>query len=603
MSGFTGVSSAQGVVWDLSGLYKSVDDPKIERDLKKTKVRATQFEKNFRGKIKSKALKPSLLLKALEELEVISVAVARASYYAGLSHAAQSDNPKHGALLQAVTEKSSEIRRHLIFFDLEWMSQSQKVANKLIHSETLKKYKHYLEVVRQFKPYRLSEPEEKILEEKANTGARAFTRLFDEVTSSLSFEMNINNQVEKLTLERTLSYLYQSDRAQRRAASDALTVGLRANSKVLAFVFNTLTHEHSINDRLRSFEHPMASRNLSNEVDQKTVDALIKACESYFPLVQDYYQLKAKLLGLETLYDYDRYAPVFPDVMPRCDWKTCQEIVRQAYAAFSPKAAEVVDKAFSENWIDAEIREGKSGGAFCAQTVPDLHPVILTNYNDRLRDVTTMAHELGHAMHQYLSRKIGYLQWDTPLTIAETASVFGEMLVFRQIVENEKDPKVKLSLLCGKIEDSFATVFRQITLTRFEQKLHQARRTEGELSAERIGQLWTEANLPMHGSAVMLTENYSWWWLYISHFIHTPFYCYAYAFGELLVLSLYQKYQCEGEKFVPHYLKLLSSGGSDSPTNLLKPLGIDTNNPDFWKDGLELIKSFVAEAKRLAQSL
>jgi len=596
-------SSAHGVVWDLSDLYASVEDPKIERDLKKTKDRAINFEHTYRGKIKKKTIQPATLQKALKELEVMAVAMARVSYFAGLLHAGKSDQPKHGALLQFVTEKISEIRQHLLFFDLEWMAQSQARAQKLINSEKLKDYKHYLELVRKFKPHRLSESEEKIMDEKANTGARAFTRLFNEVTSSLTFEMRMKEKTEKLTLEATLSYLYRPDRELRRAASDALTDGLKRHSKVLTYIFNTLTQEHKVNDRLRSFEHPMASRNLSNEVDQQTVDALIKACEAYFPMVQEYYQLKAKLLNLDMLYDYDRYAPILPEVLPKCDWKTCQEIVYKAYAAFSPKAADVVEKAYSENWIDAEIREGKSGGAFCAQAVPDLHPYILTNYNDRLRDVTTMAHELGHALHQYLSRKVGYLQWDTPLTIAETASVFGEMLVFRQIVEKEKDPKVKLSLLCGKIEDSFATVFRQIILTRFEQKLHHARRAEGELTAERIGQLWIEANQPMHGASVKLTENYAWWWLYISHFIHTPFYCYAYAFGELLVLSLYQQYQREGKKFVPKYLKLLSSGGSDSPQQLLKPLGIDTSNPDFWKEGLELLKSFVEEAKRLVKLL
>ncbi|MBI1742065.1 M3 family oligoendopeptidase [Candidatus Acetothermia bacterium] len=598
------VNSATGIVWDLTDLYESLADPAIDRDLQRALERAVAFEKAYRGKIKSrKTIQPQKLLKALEKLEEIHVQMSRPVHYASLLHAGQSQDPKHGALLQSTLERTTEIKQHLLFFDLEWMSVSSATALRLVDTPKLKKYRHYLEVVRKFKPYRLSEPEEKILQEKANTGSRAFVRLFDEVTSSLLFDVRLNGHTEKLNLEATLSHLYQPDRTARRAAADGLTEGLKSQSRVLTYIFNTLVQEHKTNDRLRSFATPMASRNLANEINQRTVDALINACNSYFPLVQEYYALKAKLLGLDRLYDYDRYAPVFPEVMPRCDWKRCQEIVLNAYGAFSPKVREVAEKCFSHAWIDAEIRAGKQGGAFCASTVPDVHPYILTNFNDRLRDVTVVAHELGHALHAYLSRKLGYLQWDTPLTLSETASVFGEMLVFKELVEQERDPKVKLSLLCSKIEDSFATVFRQIVLTNFEQKLHAARRSEGELTAERIGQLWTEANQPMHGSAVELTDNYSWWWLYISHFIHAPFYCYAYAFGELLVLSLYQQYREEGEKFVPKYLKLLASGGSDSPKNLLAPLGIDTSEPDFWVGGLELIKSFVVEAKRLAQSL
>jgi oligoendopeptidase F len=598
----TAISSAVGVVWDLSDLYESPVDPKIDRDLKKARDRAIAFEARYRGKIKSrKDLRPETLVTALNELEKISVQMSRPVHYANLLFAGQTQNPKHGALLQSVTERHSEIKQRLLFFDLEWMAVPKAIAQRLITSPKLKNYRHYLEVVRQFKPYRLSEAEEKILEEKANTGSRAFVRLFDEVTSSLSFDLRLNGQLQKLPLEGVLSKLYQPDREVRRAAADALTEGLQSHSRVLIYIFNTLVQEHKVNDRLRSFEHPMASRNLANEIDLQTVDALMRACESYFPIVQDYYQLKAKLLRLEALYDFDRYAPVFPEVQPSCDWKTCQEIVLNAYGAFSPQVREIAERCFAEQWIDAEVREGKQGGAFCASTVPDAHPYILTNYTDRLRDVGTVAHELGHAMHASLSRNVGYLQWDTPLTLSETASVFGEMLVFQALVEQETDPKVKLSLLCGKIEDSFATVFRQIVLTRFEHKLHTARRSEGELTGDRIGQLWMEANQPMHGTSVQLTENYSWWWLYISHFIHVPFYCYAYSFGELLVLSLYQKYQREGQKFVPAYLRLLSSGGSDSPRNLLAALGIDPNDQGFWKDGLELLKGYVAEARRLAR--
>jgi oligoendopeptidase F len=343
----------------------------------------------------------------------------------------------------------------------------------------------------------------------------------------------------------------------------------------------------------------MAPRHLANEIDGKVVEALMTAAESAYPMVQRYYRLKARLLGLKQLKDYDRYAPI-PGGLPAVPWDEARRIVTESYEAFSPKAGGIVKRFFDKKWIDAEPRDGKRGGAFSSSGLPSLHPYILMSYTDKLRDVMTLAHELGHGLHQYLSRGVGYLQCDTPLTTAETASVFGEMLVFKRLQEAYPDPQARLAMLCGKIEDAFATVFRQVVLTRFEQSVHAARSSEGELSAERINELWMKANLPMHGDVVELTPGYACWWSYIGHFIHSPFYCYAYAFGELLVLALVKKYEEDGKRFVPKYLRMLAAGGSQPPHELVASLGVDVTDPAFWGLGLRLLDEMVSEAEALA---
>ena len=593
-------SSAQGVAWDLSDLYKSIDDPVMEKDLGNALGRAKEFEKNYRGKINVPGgIDPGQLAEALKEYEGIYEIADKALSYAMLLHSGDSISPEHGALMQKVQTRRSEIKNLLVFFDLEWLQLPDEDADRIINAPEVESYRHHLESERRFKPHMLSEPEEKLLEETSNTGRRAFSRLFDELTAALEFDLEMDGEVKKLNESEVLALLYNHDRETRKTAAASLTTGLKENARTLTYIFNTLVQDHEIVDRFRSYPDPMASRHLSNEIDSEVVETLMTTCESNHDIVERYYTLKAKLLGLDKLYDYDRYAPIFEE-MPSCDYDRCRQIVLDSYSAFSPKAGEIAGLFFEKNWIDAELRLGKRGGAFSASTVPSVHPYILANYTDNLRDVMTIAHELGHGVHQYLSQGVGYLQCDTPLTTAETASVFGEMLVFHRLMENEKDAKVKLGLLCSKIEDAFATVFRQVVLTRFEQKLHHARRSEGELSTERAGELWMEANRPMHGKAVELRDDYGWWWLYIPHFIHSPFYCYAYSFGELLVLALYRKYQQEGESFVPKYLDLLSAGGSDSPENLLEKLGVDIKAPDFWQGGTDIIREMVEDAEKLA---
>jgi oligoendopeptidase F len=591
-------SSADGVRWNLGDLYESVDDPKIGRDLDAALARAQAFEKSYRGKIEA-GPSETLLLEAVRELESLSELMDRPAVFAGLIHAAKTDDPKNGALLAKTREQRTVINKHLIFFDLEWVKLADEPAKKLFNAPALAKYKHFLEAKRAWRPHYLSEPEEKVSDDKNITGRSAFVRLFDETISTMLFPFTFEGKTEQLTMQQINARLYDPERAVRKAAAEGWTVGLQGNARLLTYIFNNLVLDHKIDCEMRKFPDPMAPRNLANEISPEVVAALMSAAERHHGTVQRYYRLKAKLLKLDQLFDYDRYAPIFAD-LPHCDWPKARQIVQESYEAFSPRAGGVIREFFDKHWIDAELRTGKRGGAFSSSAVPSVHPYILMNYTDKLRDVMTLAHELGHGLHQYLSRPIGYLQCDTPLTTAETASVFGEMLTFRRLLEMYPEPRVRLAMLCSKIEDGFATVFRQVVLTRFEQSLHKARKEEGELTTEQINELWLAANRPMHGDVVKLTDGYGWWWSYIGHFIHVPFYCYAYAYGELLVLALVKKYQEEGAAFVPRYLELLASGGSDAPHVLLAKLGVNVTDPNFWGLGLKLLDDMVTEAEALA---
>lgn len=596
-------SSAQNVAWDLSDLYAGVDDPRITKDIDTALVRAQKFEKTYRGKIDTPGGPSAELLRtALDELQSLYEQMDRPGIFAGLVHAARTDDPRHGALLARTREQRTVINKHLIFFDLEWIKVPADVADRLSADPRLFPYRHFLEQKRIWLPHYLSEPEEKILEEKTVTGRVAFMRLFDETVASIQFPFEHAGQTTPLSLQQVNAKLYDADRSVRQAAATALTRGLQTNSRLLTFTFNTLVLDHRSDCQLRHHPSVMNPRNLANEIPQTVVDALMSATERHHGTVQRYYRLKGRLLGIEPLQDYDRYAPIFTD-QPSCDWPRARQIVQDSYQAFSPQAGDIIREFFDRRWIDAELRPGKRGGAFCASAVPSVHPYILMSYTDKMRDVMTLAHELGHGLHQYLSRRVGYLQCDTPLTTAETASVFGEMLTFQQLLRQYPEPRTRLGMLCGKIEDAFATVFRQVVLTRFEQSAYKAREERGELATEQINDLWLAANRPMHGDVVQLTEGYGWWWQYIGHFIHVPFYCYAYAFGELLVLALVQKYKQDGPAFVPRYLELLSAGGSEAPHVLLARLGLDVNDPVFWELGLRLLGDMVDEAESLARQL
>jgi oligoendopeptidase F len=588
---------AAGVRWDLSHLYAGPDDPQIEKDLAGALAAANDFAARHRGRVAS--LGAAELARAVDELEAISEPAARVGAFAGLLFAADTQTPRNGALLQHVQERGTEIRNALVFFELEWLAVEAGRAEALLGDRALARRRHFLTAIRRYREHVLSEPEERVLAESHNTGSAAWSRLFDQIMADLAFEVSIGGEVRKLSEEETLALLYDADRETRRAAAAGLSAGLRTNARVLGFIFNILVQDKAADDRRRRYPHAMAARHLANEAKRESVDALLDACVARYDLVTRYYRLKARLLGLPSLADYDRYAPLGGAEGQR-SFAEAREIVTSAYRDFSPRMAEIAGRFFAERWIDAELRPGKRGGAFSASTVPAVHPYVLLNYTGNLRDVMTVAHELGHGVHQSLASTQGLFEQDTPLTTAETASVFGEMLVFRRLMREEKDPTVRLALLCRKLEDAFATVFRQVAMTRFEQALHAARRAEGELPLERVNELWMDANRPMFGDSVELSDDYAWWWLYIPHFVHSPFYCYAYAFGELLVLALLRCYDEEGPAFVPRYLALLEAGGSDAPERLLAAIGLDIADPEFWRGGLDLLEELLEQAEALA---
>lgn len=589
------------VSWDLSALYEAPTDPRIEQDLATALARAEAFAARYRGTIDVAAgPAPAWVAEAMAELEGILEQGDKPAVYAGLLHAADARPPAHGALVARTQEQGSAIRNQLLFFDLEWLALDEARAAAVIAAPACARWRHHLEAMRRYRPHTLSEPEEKLLEETANTGRRAFSRLFDEALSAMTFTVDVDGTAQTLNESGVLALLHDGRRDLRQRAAAALTDGLRQQSLLLTFVFNTIVQDHAVSDRLRGYASPMAARHLANEIDPATVEALLTACEANADVVADYYALKRRVLGLEVLYDWDRYAPL-EAAAPTLSWPAARTLVLEAYGDFSPRMRDVADAFFAGRWIDAAVRDGKRGGAFSASAVPSAHPYVLLNYLGHPRDVMTLAHELGHGVHQYLARPRGYLQADTALTMAETASVFGEMLVFDRLRRQEQAPRARLALLCGFIEEAFGTVFRQIALTRFEQGLHAVRRAEGELSSERIGDIWFDVNAALYRGSITLTDDYRWWWAYIPHFIHSPFYCYAYGFGELLVLALYELYQEQGAAFVPRYLDLLAAGGSEAPATLLGRLDLDITQPDFWQRGLSVIRRLVEEAKTLAE--
>jgi len=589
---------ATGVTWDLSDLYAGVGDPRIENDLGDLKRRAIAFERTYRGAVAGEARSAGTLAAALADVEAIYEGLGKVLAFAGLTFAADTRPPKHGALLSRAREATSDIRSHLMFLELEWAALPDDAAAALLADPVLAHYRHHLVRERDFAPYRRPEGEELILDLKANTSSRAFGRLFDETMARLRVTTTVHGEAKTLTEEQTLALLNDPDRATRRAAAEGLTTALAAQEPLLVFVMNTILADHATDDRVRGFANPMAGRNLDNEISQDAVDALLDACDGAVDMVHDYYRLKADLLGLTPLYDYDRSAPLGEP--GRIPFAEARGIVLDSFSAFAPRMGEIIQKFFDGRWIDAQPREGKQGGAFAHSVTPKQHPYVMLNYQGRARDVMTLAHELGHGVHQYLARDRGYLGASTPLTTAETASVFGEMLVFDALKAKDLAPDERLALMCGKLEDIFATVFRQVALTRFEQQAHAARRAEGELSPERLNAIWRAVNAPMFGDSLTLTAGYDRWWSYIPHFIHTPFYCYAYAFGELLTLSLYGRHLAEGPAFAPRYLELLAAGGTDRPEALLRKAGVDLTAPGFWEGGLKVVREWVSEARSLA---
>ncbi len=521
----------------------------------------------------------------MQGLAEIGETIGRVGNYAHLAFATDTEAPEHGARLMKVEERSTAINTQLLWFELEWAELTDERVDALLRDPALDFAAHHLRSQRRYRPHLLTEPEEIVLSEKSVTGSGAWVRLFEELTSAVSLE--IDGKPAKL--ESGLALLGSPDRAVRQQAAAAVTAGLAPGLRTRAYVFNTLLADKSIDDRMRKFPSWVSSRNLANEASDASVEALVAAVQARNAIPQRWYTLKAQLLGLDQLADYDRMASVASSES-QIGWGEARDIVLDAYSSFSPELSNIARVFFDDNWIDAPVRGAKRPGAFCAYTVPSHHPYLMLNWTARRRDVLTLAHELGHGIHAYLSRPQGVFHQSTPLTLAETASVFGETVTFGRLLEATTEPNERLALLAESLEGTIATVFRQVAMNRFEASAHTARREEGELSVDRFGELWHDSQHHMLGDSVEITDGYRSWWSYVPHFIGSPGYVYAYAYGQLLALSVYARYETAGASFVPQYLELLSAGGSLPPEELGKIVDCDLTDPGFWDAGLDIVQ-------------
>jgi len=571
------------MTWDLTPLFSSINE--AEEFLKQAEFKAVEFEKNYKNRLYT--LSPDEFLSVLKEYEEIWENIGRSLTYVYLQFA--TDTSK-GSILAKFQEIANKAEEHLIWFELEFIYLPIDKQQKFIDNAGV--YKYYLIHLQEEAPYKLSEKEEKILMKKDLTSSSAFSRLFDEHISRLKFFF----KGEKLSEEEVLSRLYSPDRTERKKAQISLTLGLKPHQELFAYIYNQVKKDWKIDFiDIRGYENVEEPRHLSNRVTKKSVDALVNTVNENTYLVEEYYNIKKDLLGYEKLYDYDRYAPLkLTDKNPEIPFEEAKQTVLNAFKNFSDRFYEIAKKAFDENWIDVYPKEGKRGGAFSHSATPHAHPYVLLNYTNQRRDIFTLAHELGHAIHQYLAREVGYLNQDTPLTTAETASIFAEMLLFEELKKSL--PKDELmEIYAGKLEDIFATLFRQIVFTNFERRVHAA----DELKPQDYNKIWMEENRKMFGESVILTQNYEIWWSYIPHFIHSPFYCYSYSYAQLLVLTLYKLYKNGFENFEEKYIEFLSQGGSIPPKKQLEMFGVDIEDENFWQNGIAAVKEMLKEFKEL----
>jgi oligoendopeptidase F len=586
----------EAVAWDLDPLVDGEGEPGADRQLSEAQERSAAFAERYQGKVDE--IDGPGLAAAVAELQAISELVGKAGTYAMLRFATNTAEPRNGALLQRMQEQATVVETRLLFFELEWAELDDARVEELLQADGLDLARHHLRTIRRYRPHLLTEPEEKVMSEKSVTGRDAWTRLFSELTSAV--EVDVDG--ETIALDVALAKLMSPDRELRERVQQAVTDALAPTLRTRAYVFNTLMADKSTDDRLRRYPSWISSRNLANEASDESVQALVDAVRGAYDIPQRWYRLKARLLGIDRLKDYDRMASVAM-ADESFEWDEAKDIVLGSFGDFSPLLADTARRFFDEHWIDAPPRPNKRGGAFCSYAVPSVHPYVMLNYTARRRDVLTLAHELGHGLHAALARDRGILEHHTPLTLSETASVFGETLVFRRLLDQASTPDSRLTLLAEHVEGSIATVFRQVAMNRFEELAHTARRGEGELSVERLGELWKESQEEMLADSVEVTDNYRTWWSYVPHFIGTPGYVYAYAYGQLLALSVYGRYLEEGESFVPRYIELLSAGGSRSPEELAAIAGLDLTDPGFWNRGLDLVRNQLDAAEEAAAAV
>jgi oligoendopeptidase F len=584
--------------WDLSDLYAGPEAPEIEKDLKEAAAEATRIKATYQGRLAEFAKAKGKLVEAIRDYEKLSDLAGKLASFSGLYYVLDQTDPARAKYNADISEALTKLYTDLIFFELELNQIDDAIIEAALQDDDLKRYKPWFDDLRKEKPHQLEERIETLFTEKSQTSRGAWNRLFDETMSALRFE--VEGEKEPLSLEPTLNFLSDADEKKRQRASEALSKVFKANLPLFSRITNTLAKDKEISDRWHNFKDVADSRNLANRVEGPVVDALVSSVTAAYPLLSHrYYALKAKWMGKEKLASWDRNAPL-PDKPERTiTWPEAQDIVLSAYKGFAPEMAEIAKQFFDKNWIDAPVRPGKAPGAFSASTVPSVHPYVMMNYLGKPRDVMTLAHELGHGVHQWLARDQGPLLAPTPLTLAETASVFGEMLTFRALIAETTDAREKKAMLAAKVEDMLNTVVRQIAFYTFERKVHEARR-QGELTAEQINGFWMKIQAESLGPAIDLKPGYEVFWTYIPHFIHSPFYVYAYAFGDCLVNSLYGLYAEAHPGFVVKYFDLLKAGGSKHHAELLAPFGLDARDPQFWGKGLKVIEGMIDELEHMS---
>ena len=584
--------------WDLSDLYSSPDGPEITGDIEKARKSAARFAKRYLGKLTD--LDGDTLARAIREYEKIDEVLSRVMSYASLRYAGDMSDPENGRFYQSMQETVVGISSHLLFFTLEINRiPDRKLRQKLKASAKLQHFEPWLRDSRAYRPHQLDDQIEKLLHEKAVAGRGAWNRLFDETMAELTFEVELPKGTKTMSSAEALNLLSDGDGAVRKAAAKSLGKVLGENVRTFSLITNTLAKDKEIEDKWRGFERPVSARNLSNYVEDEVVDALSQSVRAAYPdLSHRYYKLKAKWFGVRKLDYWDRNAPLPNEDNSVIRWDDAVDKVLDAYGRFSPKLVAVAQDFFDNDWVDTPVRPGKSPGAFAHPTVPSAHPYLLLNYQGKTRDVMTLAHELGHGVHQVLAAKQGHLMSDTPLTLAETASVFGEMLTFRKLLAEADDPKLRKTMIAGKVEDMLNTVVRQIAFFEFERRVHEKRR-EGELLADEICDIWMDVQKESLGPAIRFEEEYKYFWTYIPHFIHSPFYVYAYAFGDCLVNSLYAVYENASDGFAERYLDMLRAGGTLRHRELLAPFGLDASDPEFWNKGLGVISGLIDELEAL----
>jgi oligoendopeptidase F len=584
--------------WNLADLYTAIDAPEIAGDLDKIDAECAAFEADYKGKLAEETAKPGggvWLAGAVRRYEAIDDLAGRLGSYAGLVHAGDSVDPAISKFYGDVSERITAASVHLLFFGLELNRVDDAVIEQAMQTPELGHYRPWIEDSRKDKPYQLEDRVEQLFHEKSQTGYGAFNRLFDQTIAGLRFKLG----GKELAIEPTLTMLQDRAPAKRKAAGQALAKTFKANERAFALITNTLAKDKEISDRWRGFQDIADSRHLNNRVEREVVDALVSSVRAAYPqLSHRYYQLKARWFGKKKLAHWDRNAPLPFAPTGTIPWSDAQDMVLTAYRAFSPDMANIAKRFFTDRWIDAPVRPGKAPGAFSHPTTPSAHPYVLMNYQGKPRDVMTLAHELGHGVHQVLAARNGALMAPTPLTLAETASVFGEMLTFKRLLSQTKSAKQRQALLAGKVEDMINTVVRQIAFYSFERAVHTERR-HGELTAQRLGELWLSVQTESLGPAIEIKPGYENFWMYIPHFIHSPFYVYAYAFGDCLVNSLYAVYENAQEGFAERYLAMLAAGGTKHYSELLKPFGLDAKDPAFWDGGLSVISGMIDELEAM----